>query len=270
MAVRILSLVWDGYPGGGTELLALLALANWADDDGRCWPSIASISKKTRLSRSQAQRVVHRLIESGYVSVTGNETGGPPGSTRQYLINLDMLTGCMDATPTGRTDATGTGSAHATGSTDATGRMDAADGSHLATETGSTHATQTVSEPSTTVNAREQARSSPAISKSKKPETTLAKFLEACKSGNEKPIPADDPVYAYIEKVGISDEMVSVAWKEFKSYWLAGEGRQKRKRDWRLTFLNAIKQNRSRLWFITEGETARWTTQGEQARRAAA
>lgn len=152
MAVRILSLVWDGYPGGGTELLALLALANWSDDEGRCWPSIAAIGKKTRLSRSQAQRVVHRLIETGYVAVTGNETGGPPGSTRQYLINLDMLTGRMDATPTGRTDATGTGSAHATGRTDATGRTHAADGSHLATKTGSTHATQTVSEPSTTVN----------------------------------------------------------------------------------------------------------------------
>lgn len=108
MAVKVLSLVWDGYPGAGTELLALLALADWSDDEGRCWPSIASISKKTRLSRSQAQRIVHRLIATGYVNVTGNETGGPPGSTRQYLINLDMLTGRMDATPTGRTDATGT------------------------------------------------------------------------------------------------------------------------------------------------------------------
>lgn len=144
MSVGILSFVWDGYPGGGTELLALLALADWSDDDGRCWPSIASISKKTRLSRSQAQRVVHRLIETGYVAVTGNETGGPPGSTRQYLINLDMLTGRVDATPTGR--------ANATGRTGATGRTRAADGSHLATKTGSTHATQTVSEPSTTVN----------------------------------------------------------------------------------------------------------------------
>lgn len=258
MAIRVMTLVWDGYPGGGTELLALLALADWSDDEGRCWPSIAAISKKTRLSRSQAQRVVHHLIETGYVTVTGNETGGAPGSTRQYRINVNKLTGSVDATPTGRTGATG--------SANATGRMDAAEGSHLATETGSTHATQTVSEPSTPVNTREKSRSSPTVSKSNKPETTLAKFLEACKEKKEKPIPEDDPVFAYAEKVGISDEMLSVAWAEFKTYWLPTG---KRKKDWPGTFLGAVRQNRAGLWYLKEGESARWTTAGEQARRAA-
>lgn len=93
MSVKVLSRVWDDFPGHGSELLALLALADWSDDDGRCWPSITSISKKTRLSRSQTQRTVHSLIGSGFVIVTGNETGGAPGSTRQYRINLKALTG---------------------------------------------------------------------------------------------------------------------------------------------------------------------------------
>lgn len=140
MAVRILSQVWDGYPGGGSDLLALLALADWSDDDGRCWPSIAAIARKTRLSRSQAQRVVHRLIETGAVSVTGNTTGGAPGATRQYRINLSALTASVATPSTGRTDATG--------SVHATGRTHALEGSHPCGETGSTHATQTVSEPS--------------------------------------------------------------------------------------------------------------------------
>ncbi len=140
MAVRVLSQVWDGYPGGGSELLALLALADWSDDEGRCWPSIAAIAKKTRLSRSQTQRTVHALIESGYVIVTGNETGGAPGTTRQYRINLKALTSSAHATPTGST--------HATGSVGATGSTHTQEGSHPCTETGSTHATQTVSEPS--------------------------------------------------------------------------------------------------------------------------
>lgn len=144
MSVRVLSLVWDGYPDGGSGLLALLALADWSDDDGRCWPSINAVAKKTRLSRSQTQRTVHALIESGFVSVTGNETGGAPGSTRQYRINLKALTGSTHATPTG--------SAHATGSVGATGSANAHEGSHPCTQTGSTHATQTVSEPSITVN----------------------------------------------------------------------------------------------------------------------
>lgn len=263
MAVKVLAKVWDGYPDGGSELLALLALADWSDDEGRCWPSIAAIAKKTRLERRQAQRVIHRLIDDGYVVVTGNETGGAPGSTRQYRIILSRLTGVFHDTPTGVAKDTGV-----LRDTGVTGDVD---GCHPRRETGVSHDTQTVSEPSVHVNTREQARSdSSASSKTKKPDTTLAKFLEACKERGEQAIPEDDPVFTYAAKAGISDEMIEVAWGEFKSYWLHGDGRQKRKKDWRLTFLNAIKQNRSRLWYIAAGEQARWTTAGEQARRAAA
>lgn len=149
-----MAMVWESYPAGGSELLALLALADWSDDQGLCFPSIAAIASKTRLSRSQAQRVVHGLIESGFVSVEGNAGGGAPGATRRYRIQLDRLTGSVSAT--GRVDATGslgathTGRMSATGSANATGRVDAADGSHPCGETGSTHATQTVIEPSGT------------------------------------------------------------------------------------------------------------------------
>lgn len=136
MSVRIMALVWDNLPAGGSDLLAMLALADWSDDDGRCWPSMSSIAGKTRLSRSQAQRVVHGLINSGFLEVIGNESGGKPGATRQYRINLRALTG--------RTDATG--------SVGATGRTDARDGPHGCDGRGRTDATLTISEPSTTIS----------------------------------------------------------------------------------------------------------------------
>lgn len=142
MSIKVMSAVWDHYPAGGSELLALLALADWSDDDGRCFPSVAAIARKTRLSKSQAQRVVHSLIGAGTVVVEGNEAGGPPGATRRYRVMVDRLTGSAHATRTGRTSATG--------STHATGRTHAADGSHPCGETGSAHATQTVIEPSRT------------------------------------------------------------------------------------------------------------------------
>ena len=147
MSIAVMARVWKDYPGvGGSELLALLALADWSDDDGRCWPAMNSIAAKTRLSRSQAQRVVHGLIADGYLFVIGNADGGKPGATRQYQINLDAMTGRMDATPTGRTDAMG--------SANATGRTHAQDGSYGRAETGRTDATQTIiktiNEPSTT------------------------------------------------------------------------------------------------------------------------
>ena len=136
MSIRIMSKVWDFYPGGGTDLLALLALADWSDDEGRCYPSMSAISKKIRLSRSQAQRIVHSLIDADFVRVIGNEFGGAPGASRQYQIILERLTG----------------STGATGSVHATGRTDAQDGSHGCAETGSTGATQTTIEPSLTTS----------------------------------------------------------------------------------------------------------------------
>lgn len=96
MSIKVMVKVWDCPDvGGGSELLAMLALADWSDDDGRCWPSMASIAKKIRLQPRQAQRVVHQLIEDGFLSVTGNKNGGAPGMSRQYRINIAKLTGVM-------------------------------------------------------------------------------------------------------------------------------------------------------------------------------
>ena len=131
---------------------------------------MASIAKKTRLSISQARRVVHGLIGDDFVKVIGNENGGPPGSSRQYQINVQRLTACMDARGTASAHATPsthardglhgcaeTASAHATPSTDARASTHARDGLHGCAETASAHASLTVIEPSLTVNDSDQA-----------------------------------------------------------------------------------------------------------------
>ncbi|MHB1145052.1 MAG: helix-turn-helix domain-containing protein [Thiobacillus sp.] len=245
MSIRVMSLVWESYPGGGSDLLALLALADWSDDNGKCYPSMASISKKIRLKPRQAQRVVHQLIEAGFVSVVGNEFGGKPGATRQYRINLHSLTGV----------------AHDTGV------AEDVDGCHGRRETGVAHDTQTVIEPSITVSTREQARAPSSDDGKKRGTITLKTFLNNCMESGEQAIHADDPIFEYAKTVGIDEEMLAVAWAEFKTYWLSSG---KRRKDWRETYRNAIRQNRARLWFIREGEQAQWSTIGEQARRAAA
>lgn len=131
MSVRVLARVWDGYPGGGSELLTLLALADWSDDDGNCFPSVRKIAEKVRLKERQAQRVVHSLIADGFVLVTGNALGGAPGSSRRYRLNLSRLTGASHDTPRRQTGVTEDG-----------------DGCHPRRETGVSHDTLTVSEPS--------------------------------------------------------------------------------------------------------------------------
>ena len=130
MSVEISNAVWV-YQGSVSSKLALLALADYASPEGICWPGMEVIAKRICLSRSQAQRVIHSLINEGVVSVIGNVYGGAPGSTRRYQINLQRLTGSIGAT----------------------GSTDAAEGSHLCGDRGRTHATQTVIEPSLTTTS---------------------------------------------------------------------------------------------------------------------
>lgn len=135
MSVKVLSKVWEHYPSGGSSLLVMLALADWSDDEGRCFPSIASIAKKTRLSDSQARRVVHDMINMSYVQVVGNKNGGAKGSSRRYKINIQLLTASTNATP----------------AADARASTDARDDWHGCAETASAHASLTVIEPSLTI-----------------------------------------------------------------------------------------------------------------------
>lgn len=280
MSVKVMARVWEYFPSGGTELLALLALADWSDDEGNCFPSMSSIAKKIRLSESQARRAVHSLIDSDYLLVLANAMGGAPGSSRKYQVNLGRLTPSMDDTPTPSTDATRRASvdARGTASTDdtpikrETGVMDARDGCHPCAETGVTHDTlTTIYTPLTTNIVSKQV--SPVAStpskklREKKSDLTLEAFFEQCRANGAKPILDDDPIFEYAEKVGISHEMLKVCWNEFKSTYV---GTNKKQKDWRAHYRNSVRRNWYKLWFIREGNEAEWTTQGEQARRAAA
>jgi hypothetical protein len=254
MSVRVMSKVWEGYPGeSGPELLVMLALADWCDDEGRCFPSIAALGKKCRVGRSQTQRIIHRLINGGLVAVTDNANGGAPGSSRRYKINLDRLTG----------------SENATGRRNATGSENAPEGSQKCAERGSENATLTIIEPSLTISkGNAQVRSPSSAGKKKKNETTLSEFLEACNIAGQMPIPDGDSIFEYAAKVGINQEMLAVCWQEFKTRHT--KPITKRQKDWRSHFHNAVKRNWYHLWFLKAGEDAQWTTAGEQARRAVA
>lgn len=231
MSVKILSMVWEGYPGGGSELLALLALADWSDDQGRCYPSMSAIADKTRLSRSQAQRVVHNLIGAGFVSVEGNENGGRPGSTRRYLINLQHM-----KADRGRTGATG--------SAYATGRTDAAEGPHGCEERGRTHATQTVSEPSK--NRQKGAKPHAA----REAATADAGKKTSAAKGARLPagwaLPKAWGEWALAEVPGWSADHVRKVGETFGDYWRAKAGREATKADWLATWRNWVRREAER------------------------
>lgn len=55
---------------GHAEKLVLLALADNANDDGDCWPSVANLSEKTCLSDRAVQHCIRRLTDAGHVTVS--------------------------------------------------------------------------------------------------------------------------------------------------------------------------------------------------------
>lgn len=87
-----MSLVWEHFSGNSAELLVMLALADYANDDGgNIHPAMKTIAKKIRCGESTARRIVHRLIDGGVVEVTGNANGGKPGTTRMYRVVVEKL-----------------------------------------------------------------------------------------------------------------------------------------------------------------------------------
>jgi len=101
MSIALMTLVWKiAMPCN--KKLAMLAMCDWANDDGgSLHPSIARLAERLTCSTRQAQRILHSLIEDGWIAVVANEHGGAPGSTRHYMINVAKLeaaakTGDMD------------------------------------------------------------------------------------------------------------------------------------------------------------------------------
>ena len=57
-----MSQVWKHSKHAGGSLLVLLALADFANDEGICYPSQKTLAKKSRLSGRQVRRTVGEIV----------------------------------------------------------------------------------------------------------------------------------------------------------------------------------------------------------------
>ena len=67
-------------------MLVLLALADWANEEGICWPSLPTIANKTRLGSRQVNNILQRLLADQFISI--EKAGGGRGVVNHYRINL--------------------------------------------------------------------------------------------------------------------------------------------------------------------------------------
>lgn len=75
MSLDISKLVWSYKDLRGSEKLVLLAIADYADKSGFCWPSIDTIADKAGLKRRQTQTIVASLEKAGYLKIDRPKTG---------------------------------------------------------------------------------------------------------------------------------------------------------------------------------------------------
>ncbi len=88
MSVRTMARVWADSRHAGTELLMLLAIADFADDDGNAYPAVGTLAAKCRMKPRNANYILSALQASGELRVM--VSGGPRGTNR-YRIVLEAL-----------------------------------------------------------------------------------------------------------------------------------------------------------------------------------
>jgi hypothetical protein len=88
MSIKLMSAVWERSDISSTQKLVLLALADWANDDGLCWPSIDRLAQKTGMAGRSVQRIIRDLEQIGLV-----KRDEVAGKGNRYWV-LTPLTDC--------------------------------------------------------------------------------------------------------------------------------------------------------------------------------
>ncbi len=81
---------------GASEKLVLLALADCANDEGHCWPGLASLCRKTGKCKRSLQESMRLLDKAGHITRTEN-----PGKGMNYVVHPVEESAPVERTATG-------------------------------------------------------------------------------------------------------------------------------------------------------------------------
>ncbi len=84
---------------------------------------------------------------------------------------------------------------------------------------------------------------------------TFSEWIAQCRASGTKPITEWPPIWAYAEKVGLTNEMIDIAWHKFSArYGKDPNHSSKRYIDWRAVFMNSVEGNWAKLWYAKDGK----------------
>jgi hypothetical protein len=86
MSVRVMSWVWDNGPTSAADRLVMLALADFCDDAGRCFPSVCRIGEKACMTERGARKVLRRLETEGWIET---KIGGGRHGCSEYRLLME-------------------------------------------------------------------------------------------------------------------------------------------------------------------------------------
>jgi DNA-binding MarR family transcriptional regulator len=86
MSIKVMSRVWAYSRCTGTDLVTVLALADWADDDGWSWPSLPQLARKSRVTIGQICKILTAIEQAGELH-RERSSGGRRRRTR-YRVTL--------------------------------------------------------------------------------------------------------------------------------------------------------------------------------------
>lgn len=85
MSIRVMSQVWANSRHKGSALIMLLAIADFADDDGYAYPAVETLASKSRMSERNTRYVLETLTRSGELLV---EHGTGPKGCNRYRVQI--------------------------------------------------------------------------------------------------------------------------------------------------------------------------------------
>lgn len=94
MSVKIMSYVWDVPTFKGSDKLIMLCLADFANEEGFCWPSIETISRKSGVSASTVKSVLKKLVQAQWLTKKNQfkkVEGKSVRASNQYLLHVGKL-----------------------------------------------------------------------------------------------------------------------------------------------------------------------------------